>query len=439
MKRAVVLLLIAAGSVTAQTRDTLTLEDAVSLGLANSRTLQASAARVAGAEARASEARAGMLPSLKFEGSYKRLSDVDPFLVQLPIMPQPIEISPTVLDNTNLRVGLQQPLFTGFRLLSNAQAAERLAEASVSDHATDRADLVLNITAAYWTLYQARETERFVTDNVRRIQGYVRDIGNLLKAGMATRNDALKMDVQLSTARLSLIDARNDVQLAAMNLNTLLGRPVETPLVPMSTPGVVQDSSSTSVDQLTVTALAGRPDLQAMSSRVEASRAGMRATQAGWWPQLYLGANYYYSRPNQRYMPTRDEFKGTWDVGVMLSMDIWNWGQTARQTDQAEAALRQNELMYEQMRDGVALDVHRAALQVQRARERADVANLGLQQAEENLRESTDRFRRGLVTVSELRDAEVALLQATITQSGARVEAEISRTRLARSLGNLAR
>jgi len=439
MKHLILLLCAAAGSVAAQTRDTLSLEDAVAMGLANSRTLQASAARVAGADARAAELHAGMLPSLKFEGSYRRLSDVDPFRVQLPMLPQAIEISPTVLDNTNLRLGLQQPLFTGFRLLSNAQAADRLAEASKSDHVTDRADLVLNTTAAYWTLYQTRETERFVADNVRRIEGYVRDIGNLLRAGMATRNDALKMDVQLSTARLSLIDAQNDVQLAMMALNSLLGRPVEAPLVPSSQPGAVQDSSWPSVDLMTAAALAARPDLQAVSSRVEASRASVRAAEAGWWPQLALGANYYYSRPNQRYMPTRDEFKGTWDVGVVLTMDIWNWGQTARQTDQAEAALRQNELVYEQMRDGVALDVHRAALQAQRARERVEVANLGLGQAEENLRVSTDRFRRGLVTVSELRDAEVALLQATITQSGARVEAEISRTRLARALGNLAR
>jgi outer membrane protein len=83
--------------------------------------------------------------------------------------------------------------------------------------------------------------------------------------------------------------------------------------------------------------------------------------------------------------------------------------------------------------------VHRSALQVQRARDRVEVATLGLRQAEENLRVTTDRFRRGLVTVSELRDAEVALVQATITQSSARVEAEIGQTRLERSLGNLAR
>ena len=438
MKRVAVLLLIVTGPVAAQVSDTLSLDQAIATGLAKSRTLQASAARVAGAEARASEVRAGMLPSVKLEGSYKRLSDVDPFQVALPILPQPIVISPTVLDNTNLRLGVQQPLFTGFRLSSNAAAAEMLAEASKLDHASDRADLVLNITVGYWTLYQTMATERVVADNVRRIEGYVRDIGNLLKAGMATRNDVLKMDVQLSAARLSLIDAKNDVRLAAMSLNTLLGRPVDAALIPSSEPGSLQEPASPAADRLAVSALGTRPDLLAVASRVEASRAAARATRAGWWPQLSFGANYYYARPNQRYMPTRDEFLGTWDVGVMLTMDIWNWGLTARQTDQAEATLRQNELMYEQMRDGVALEVHRASLQVQRAHERLDVADLGLRQAEENLRVTTDRFQRGLATVSELRDAEVAILQAAITQSGARVEAEVSRSRLARAAGNLA-
>jgi len=436
MKRVLLLLLMATVSSMAQNRDTLTLQEAVLLGLANSRTLRASAARVAGAEARAMEVHAGILPSLKFEASYKRLSNVDPFQVKLPILPQPVEISPTVLDNTNLRLGVQQPLFTGFRLRSNAEVADRLAEASRSDHASDRADLVLNITAAYWTLYQIRETEGFVTDNVRRLEGYVRDIGNLLKVGMATRNDVLKMEVQLSSARLSLIDARNDVQLATMSLNTLLGRPVNNPLLPASVPDSGAHRVSAPIDTLTAAALTERSDLLALASRVEASRAGVRAAQAGWWPQVLLGASYYYSRPNQRYMPTRDAFKGTWDIGVMLTMDIWNWGQTARQADQAEATLRQNELMYDQLREGVALDVHRSALQVQRARERVEVADLGLRHAEENLRVSTDRFRRGLVTVTELRDAEVALVQAMIAQSGARVESEISRARLARALGS---
>ncbi len=61
----------------------LTLDDAIATGLAQSRTLHASAARAEAAEARAGEARTARLPVLKGEASYRRLSEVDPFQVSL--------------------------------------------------------------------------------------------------------------------------------------------------------------------------------------------------------------------------------------------------------------------------------------------------------------------------------------------------------------------
>ncbi len=43
-------------------------------------------------------------------------------------------------------------------------------------------------------------------------------------------------------------------------------------------------------------------------------------------------------------------------------MDLWNWGLTARQTEVAEAGLRQQEYLAAQMEDVVSLEVNRAAL-----------------------------------------------------------------------------
>jgi outer membrane protein TolC len=136
-------------------------------------------------------------------------------------------------------------------------------------------------------------------------------------------------------------------------------------------------------------------------------------------------------------MPTRDEFKGTWDIGVVLSMDLWNWGQTARQADQAEAALRQTELLAAQMEETVSLEVHRASLLASRAAERTDVAGQALRQAEEQSRMTEDKYRNGLATAADLLDAEVSLLQAKTTLSGARVEQEIARARLAKAAGSI--
>ena len=203
----------------AQTSNVLTLAEAIRIGQENSRVLKMSSAKVDAAKAKSDEASTGMLPSVKLTASYQRLSDVDPFQIVVPFAPQPITVAPTVLNNYNTRVSLQQPIFTGFKLESNARATEYLAQASEFDNKNDKGDLALNITVAYWTLYQILETKNFVDENVARLQTTESDVKNLLKAGMATRNDLLKVQLQLNNTKLTQIDAVNDVQLAMMNLN----------------------------------------------------------------------------------------------------------------------------------------------------------------------------------------------------------------------------
>lgn len=428
----------------AQQPQQLTLEDAIRIGKENSRALRISELKVNAASARVSEAKAAMLPLLKFEGSYKRLSDVDPFAVQVPFSPTPIVISPTVLNNYSLRVGLQQPLFTGFKLRSNAYAAERLEEASEAERHGSESDLVLNITSNYWMLYQAIETKKFVDENVDRLTSYQSDTENLMKAGMATRNDLLRIQVQLSNAKLSQIDALNDVEVATMNLNNIMGQPTDSPIHLISVPTVTmgqggtsgQVSAGTPSPILVDMAMKNRSDLLAMQSRVEAAKAGVTAAQGSWWPQLALTANYMYSRPNPRYLPTKDEYKPTWEVGVVMQFDIWNWGTTLFQTEQARSQLQQNEYVFSQMKDNATLEVRRYQLGVERAEKRIDVAQEAIEQADENSRSTNEKYKNGLATSTELLDANVAVLQARTSYTGALVEHQIALARLNKAVGN---
>lgn len=428
-----------------QTMSVLTLAEAIKIGQANSRALKISDAKVDAAKAKSDEASTSLLPSVKLSASYQRLSDVDPFRISVPFAPQPIEVAPTVLNTYNTRVALQQPIFTGFRLESNSRAADYLAQASEFDNKNDKADLTLNITIAYWTAHQTLETKKFMDENVARLQTTENDVKNLLKAGMATRNDLLKVQLQLNNAKLAQIDAVNDVQLAMMNLNNVIGQNLETswqlasqpaiPIEPEAKP--LKTGEVIHVENVFAKALDNRSDLQAMQSRVEASKASVSAAQGNWFPQIFLSGGYTYARPNIRYQPTRDEFKGTWDVGVNLSFDVLNWGATSHQAEQAKAQLHQNELMYEQMKDNVALDVKRQSLAVTRAKEKVQVAMLAIEQADENQRTTNDKFKQGLATSTELLDANVALLQAKTSYSAALVEHEVARARLTKAVGSL--
>ncbi len=440
--RWLLLVIVCFSSVRAQQR--LTLGEAIALALENSKALRLSSLKVTSATAKASEAATFLLPSIKLTASYQRLSDVDPFQVSVPFLPQPITIAPVVLNNYTTRVSLQQPLFTGFKLESNATAADHLARASEFDNLNDRADLTLAVTVAYWMLYQTIETKKLIDENVGRLQAIEHDTRNLLRSGLATRNDLLKVQLQLNTAQLSQIDAANDVQLAMMGLNAIMGQPLETevqiasrPLVPADPEGKPFRLEEKDRNERTLTerAWTTRPDVLAMQSRIEAAKASLRAARGNWWPQLFLNAGYTYARPNPRYQPTRDAFKSTWDIGVHLQFDLWTWGATGDQTQQAEAALTQTEVMYEQLKDNIALDVKRQWLAVQRAAEKLRVASLAIEQAEEHQRTMNDTYKQGLATSTDLLDASFALLQARTNYSAALVENEIAGARLRRAVG----
>ena len=421
-----------------QTVTQLTLEQAIAIGKERSRTLRASSAKAEGATARADEANSVLLPSVKVDGSYRRLSEVPPFAVSVPGMSVPFVISPVVLNNYAFHAGFQQPIFTGFKLGSNARAAEMLAKAVSLDRINDEADLVLAITVAYWTLHQTGETNRFVDENVARLQTYAKVTENLLKAGMATRNDLLKIQVQLSNAKLTQIDAVNDRQVAMMNLNNLIGQPLETEVEPVSQPQVDStDAQATGQPwgNLVTRAWQFRPDLQAMQARVQASEASVWAAKGNWWPQVFFTGNYYYSRPNPRYMPTLDMYKDTWDFGVTVQLDVWNWGATSAQVEQARAGMVANQIMLEQMKENVSLEVKRYDLAKRRAKDKVDVSALAISQAEENVRTMQDKYRTGLATSTDVLDASVALLQARTSYTGALVEFEVARARLTRAAG----
>lgn len=425
----------------------LSLDEAVAISLQRNTALNISAARADAALAKAREQATALLPSVKLSAGYQRLSEVDPFQVAVPFLPQPIDIAPVVLNNYTSRLWLQQPLFTGFKLESSARAADNLARAAQYDHASNRTEVALAVTAAYWTLYQATEAKRFIDENVVRLQAMQSDKRNLLKVGLATRNDLLKVQVQLNAAQLSQIDAATDVQLAMMQLNLLIGNEPQTAVILTSSPSPPatqpegrpyrQDEHARTTHALIERALQARPELLAAQSRIEAARATVRAAEGGWLPQIILNGGLTYARPNPRYQPTRDEFRTTWDFGVQLQFDVWNGGATNDQIAQEQAALAQAEAMYKQLKDNITLDVRRQQLAVSRAEEKVRVAALGIEQAEEQQRTMNDKYRQGMATSMELLDANVALLQARTTHSAALVEYELAQAKLRRAIGAL--
>lgn len=429
--------LLEADTISAQQRQALTVEECIKIGLENSKTLHLSQMKVQYADAKTSEVKTSRLPSLKFGGTYSRLSKVPPFEVSLPLpSPAPAKfiISPSILDNYGMRLTLLQPLFTGFRLQSSIYIAEYNAQSTEQDYSKDKVELIYNIKNAYWSLFKAIEFKGVVDENVEQVKAHLKDIQNLFAQGMVTNNEVLKVQVQLSNVQLLQIDSENAVRLAMMGLNNLIGISLDTE-IHLESNIRHQPKEYPGLHVLLQKALWKRPEVKAMEYRVKAIEAGVILARSGWFPQIFLTGNYYYSRPNQRILPTQDKFKDTWDVGIAISLDIWNWGTTIHQTNQAQAQLSQAQDALGQLKDAITLEVTQNYLSLLQAKEKIAVAEEGVKQAEENYRITSERFKKGLELNSDLLDAEFALLQAKTNNTQVLVDYELAQARIQKAIG----
>ncbi len=416
----------------AQETKKLTLDESIKIGLENSEEIHSAQWRVTSADARLSELNAGRLPSLSLNANYTRLSPIDPYSISTPF--GDFELNQNIVNTYGVKLTLQQPIFTGFRLKANSDIAEYNLESVKEDFNRDKNDLVYNIKKAYWNLFKANEVKKVIDENVGQTKVHLKDVQNFYDQGLATKNELLKVQVQLADVKLKQIDGNNQVRIAVISLNNIIGLPLSTKIEIADTVNP-DEKIQADLDVLVNNAYKSRPELKSMEFKIKASESGITMAQAGWFPQIYLTGDYNYARPNTRIFPTEDKFKGTWDVNVTASFNLWNWGATSDQTTQAEAQFEQAKDAYKSLKDNVTLEVTKNYLEMMRSKESIDAANDNVNQAEENYRITEQQYKNGLTLNSELLDAEVALLQAKTNYVQSLVDYKLAVAQLEKSVG----
>ncbi|MCX7929760.1 MAG: TolC family protein [Chlorobi bacterium] len=414
---------------------TITLEQAEQRAIESSKLLRIGTARIEQAKLRTSEITTTKLPSLTFQAGYTHLSPVPPFQFTPPFPgAEPVTIAPVILDQTQLRLQLQQVLFAGNRISASQEAATFQEFAAVDDYRADELKIRSTVRLLYWNLYKLRETLRAFQQTLRQLEARVRDAENLFKAGTITSNDVLKLRVQLSNSRAQALDLESQESSLMVQLNNLLNAPINTRFELATVPSI-DDTIETNIEALIAEGVQNRPDLSASKARIRAAEASVTVATAAWMPTVSLSAGYLYANPNQRILPNRARFDGTWDVGINLSWNMWNWLQPQYQVGQARAQYEQARYTAELLQDNAQVEIVQNYVALRPARERISVAKEAVLQAEENYSAISSRFTAGLATSTDVLEAEALLLQARTNLANAEADYMLAKSRLLNSLG----
>jgi outer membrane protein TolC len=189
------------------------------------------------------------------------------------------------------------------------------------------------------------------------------------------------------------------------------------------------------VDGLLAQARASRHERLAMQRRLDAAADQQAAAAAARHPTVAVVGGVDNARPNAKIFPREDRRQDSWDIGVNLGWTFWDGGRTAADSAAAAHATTAARARLAEFDSTMALEVRQRALEIESGRAAIAAAGDAVRAAAEARRVVAERYRVGVITQTEVLDAEYALLQAELDRTRALATLRLAEARLARAIG----
>jgi outer membrane protein len=403
-----------------------TLDDAWRAALADNHHLLAVVEQQRAAAQGVAQAEAARLPQLTLSANYMRLDN-----------------SPTIqgkFSGQDFRFGYWErsalyysaysslPLYSSGRIPATIAAARAGENAAQRDAESETQDLKMAVAATLIDVLRAQQVIALAESHVETLARHQRDVSNLKQQGLVANTDVLAAEVSSADARQQLTSAHNRHALACAAYNRLLARPLDQPVV-LAEP--VVDGDGRDLALLTAAALARRSELDALRQRINALKHRADSVRAAVRPQVGLGGGYGYQENSNQV----DE--AVWAANVGMVWQLFDGGASRHQSADLSHQAAALQAQLDDLRTLIELQVRQAWLDYNATGERLATAASAVAQGEENLAATGNLYREGMVSHSQVLDAETLRLQAYTNRLNATYDQILAGLLLRRALGTL--
>jgi outer membrane protein TolC len=331
---------------------------------------------------------------------------------------------------------LTQPLFMGGSIIAMnkmADLSEDMAENSLNAR---RQATLYKIDQAYWQVVSLHHKKLLAESYLELVKKLDTDVHKMIDEGVATRSDGLSVDVKENEAEMTLTKVNDALVLSRMLLNQLCGLPLNE-VVTLADEMAENIAVVELTPQMNVeTAIDNRPELRLLQNSIDMSKQTTNILRAGNLPQVALMGGYSVSNPNL-FNGFQKKFGGFWNVGVMVRVPLWNWGDVMYKVRASKGATSIANLELAEARELVELQVNQSTFKVDEANKKLTMAQANIQRADENLRIANLGFQEGVITPATVMEAQTAWLQAQSQKIDAEIDVKLSQVDLQKALGTL--
>ena len=342
-------------------------------------------------------------------------------------------------DTRNVYAGaitLTQPLYMGGKIRAYNKITKYAEELAQQQHQGGMQEVIMSTDQAYWQVISLVNKKKLAEGYLKLLQQLDSDVEKMIAEGVATKADGLSVRVKVNEAEMTLTKVEDGLSLARMLLCPLCGIDLSSPItladenmedIPLLTPETHFDMS---------TAYANRPEIRSLELATQIYKQKINVTRAEHLPSIALMGNYMVTNPSV-FNSFENKFKGMWNVGVMVQIPIWHWGEGIYKTKAAKAEARIAQYQLQDAREKIELQVNQSAFKVKEASKKLVMATKNMEKADENLRYATLGFKEGVIATSNVLEAQTAWLSAQSEKIDAQIDVKLTEIYLKKSLGTL--
>lgn len=343
-------------------------------------------------------------------------------------------------DTRNMYAGaltLTQPLYMGGKIRAYNKITKYAEELAHQQHNTGMQEVILSTDQAYWQVVSLGHKKKLAEGYLELLQKLDSDVDKMIAEGVATKADGLSVKVKVNEAEMTLTKVNDGLSLSKMLLCQLCG-------LDLSTPVTLKDEQENDLSPVPIAdnaidinnVYAARPEVNSLELATQIYKQKVNVTRAEFLPSLALIGSYAATNPSV-FNGFENKFKGMWNVGVMVSVPIWHWGEGIYKVKAAKSEARIAQYQLDDAKEKIELQVSQSTFKVNEAAKKLIMAEKNLEKADENLRYATLGFEEGVIPASNVLEAHTAWLSAQSEKIDAQIDVKLTEIYLKKATGQL--
>lgn len=311
-----------------------------------------------------------------------------------------------VLEEAQLAsINLVQPVYTGGRISNGNKLAQLGVDVKEKQLDMTEDQVLLLTEQQYWLIVSLQEKEKTIAKYEELLNSVAEQVNDAYNAGLILKNDLLKVQLKQSELQANKSQLTNGKKLATMQFCQTIGIEYDSMLV------LSEDLQEVTLPQAyfaqSQEAVANRVEYQLLQKSVEAEQLQTKIAKGEFMPQVAVGASGFYL--DGIISDTDGNNNGLVYATVSIPISDWWGGMHKIKEHQAKERIAQN--TFDDTQKLLVLQIEKGWTDVTQAYEQVQLMQNTARQAEENLRVTQDSYSNGLVTVSDLLEAQAIVVE----------------------------